>query len=117
MGTELGTETLTLGLRLKSGVRLGGVRPEVVVALVITSTIFSESGDDLVVTSLSDGVHSTRSLHYSGAAFDCRIRHVQDVEGRWEDLTRRIQVALGTDFQVILERKNAHIHVEYQPLR
>lgn len=107
---------LIVALHLKKGVRIGGARPEIAIALVIVTGIFGEEGKDNIVTSLSDGVHSKRSLHYSGAAFDCRIRHIPDVQGRWEWLTEKIQEALGADFQVILERKRPHIHVEYQPL-
>lgn len=103
-------------LRLKQGVRIGGLRPEVVVALIVVEGIFREEQKDAIITSMTDGVHSRRSLHYSGAAFDCRIRHIPDSQDKWEWITKRIQDALGVDFQVILERMGPHIHIEYQPI-
>jgi len=108
---------MIMGLRLKPGVRLGGLCPEIAVAMVVVSGVFADEGEDAVVTSASDGVHSRRSFHYSGSAFDCRIRHIPDTGGKWEWITKKIQQSLGTDFEVLLERKNAHIHIEYQPLR
>lgn len=105
-----------MGLRLKPGVRLGKVTPEIVVAMVVASSVFADFGEDVWVTSCTDGTHSRRSFHYSGAAFDCRIRTLPDT-GAWEKVSAQLQAGLGTDFQVILERKSAHIHVEYQPLK
>lgn len=93
---------------LKKGVRLHGIRPEVVCALVIAHEIYAELDHDLVVTSVIDGKHMRASIHYTGGAIDFRTP-----EGRGETLRQRIAEALGDDFDVVLE--DTHIHVEWQP--
>lgn len=77
--------------------------------------------DVMVVTSISDGVHTTpQSRHYVGLAFDIRytrrrrggvLKTPQYKEAKlW---AMRLQAALGNDWDVVL--KKDHIHVEYDP--
>ncbi len=100
-------------LLLKPGVRITGLRPELVLALVAIERAFQEAGYECVVTSGIDSKHSTGSMHYSGSAVDLRTRHVpaQDLP----NLVTRIRECLGEDFDVVLETD--HLHAEFQPKR
>ena len=95
---------------LKPGVRLQGIRPEVVVALIAAQEIWKSLGVELVVTSCIDGTHSRGSMHYSGSAVDLRSANLGT---NAVSATQRLQTALGNDYDVLLETD--HIHVEYQP--
>lgn len=94
-------------LKLKPGVRLGGMRPELVPALIAAAEVFP----DFIVTSVTDGVHGERSFHYSGLAFDARTRDLS--AGEAEAITERLRDALSACYDVVLE--SDHLHVEYDP--
>jgi hypothetical protein len=101
-------------MKLKSGVRVQGIRPELILAIVIADGVWrDDAGAEMVVTSVTDGRHSRGSLHYTGAAFDIRTRDL--VPDTVPDLAERLRKALGEDYDVVLEA--THIHVEYQPKR
>ena len=99
-------------LKLKEGVRAGGIRPETLLGIQVAASIYASHSIDCIVTSITDGVHSATSLHYAGAAFDLRIRHIT-ATGLTARIRKEMQDALGTDYDVILE--SDHIHCEYQP--
>ena len=96
-------------MKLKEGVRIVGVKPELLIGLMVAEQIFLEHGSELVVTSIIDGKHKQKSKHYSGNAADLRIWYLDDAQKTVEDL----QKALGDDFVVILE--SDHIHMHYEP--
>jgi hypothetical protein len=99
---------------LKPGVRITGIRPETVVAMLVAESIwFEATGKQLVVTSCTDGKHSATSLHYSGAAFDCRTLGLDPPV--LKTLRGLLSKALGVDYDVVLELD--HIHIEFQPKR
>lgn len=99
-------------MRLKDGVRVHGLRPEMVIVLLAAYEVFEATlGVELVVTSAIDGKHSRGSLHYVGQALDLRIRHM--TEGEPEKAAVALRARLGKDYDVILESN--HIHVEFQP--
>ena len=105
-------------LRFKEGVSIRGLRDETVLAVVCAYSIFSDYGLDCVVTSGVDGQHSWGSLHYRGDAFDLRIKHITDLEGKRDgskidEIVEVLSDALTDDFDVVLEED--HIHVEFQP--
>jgi len=56
-----------------------------------------------------DDAHKEDSLHYQGLAEDIRIWDVL------EAFKKRLEEALGLEFEVILEKD--HIHIEYDPHR
>lgn len=95
-------------IALKEGVRLLGIRPELVIAIVITGDVYESFGESLVITSVVDGQHMRASLHYVGAAFGARLPSRNP-----DALRQRLAEALGADFDVVLEE--THIHVEWQP--
>ena len=100
-------------MKLKAGVIIQGIRPELVFALNVADRIYKMFGEILVITSLDDGKHSKLSLHYSGAAADLRTRYFDEMEiGKVADMLRS---DLGVDFDVVIE--SDHIHLEYQPKR
>ena len=97
-------------MRLKKGVRIRGLRPEVVLAAFMANEVCEKLGVEMVITSGTEGKHSWGSLHYSGCAFDFRKWNFSDngVEAR-----KMLSEKLGKEFDVVLER--THIHVEFQP--
>lgn len=95
-------------IQVKPGVRLHGIRPEVVLALMIAERIYDEAGWPLVVTSVIDGEHMRASIHYTGGAVDIRLPKRNKAHFRL-----LIANALGDDFDVVLEK--THIHIEWQP--
>ena len=100
-------------MKLKEGVRIYGIRSELVLALIVCEDVYNEVGTDLVVTSIIDGMHSSGSLHYTGSAVDLRIRNLP--QGRAEAVRDEIAERLGGDFDVVLEAD--HLHLEFQPKR
>lgn len=98
-------------MRLKHGVRMRGIRTELVAAMLAADAACRDADIDCVVTSVTDGVHSRGSRHYAGAAFDLRIRELPP--GGAGRLRADLADRLGGDFDVLLE--DSHIHVEYDP--
>lgn len=101
-------------LSLKPGVKLAGLQPQILLAAVVASEVYSEHGVQLcVITSANDGNHSHTSLHYSGNAIDLRTRNLPP--GAAPEIAKIIKERLGRDFDVLFE--GDHIHIEYQPRR
>ena len=95
-------------IAIKPGVRLHGIRPEIVLALLIINGLYTSVSETVFVTSVIDGSHMRTSLHYVGAAIDVRLPLDNP-----EEMRDRIRNALGFDYDVVLEK--GHIHVEWQP--
>jgi len=100
-------------MQLKPGVKVAGARPELVIAMVIADGVFYDDGYPMTITSVTDGQHSDKSLHYAGAAFDLRTRHLDWAE--IQPIVDTLRHRLGLDYDVVAEAD--HIHVEYQPRR
>lgn len=99
-------------MRLKNGVKLLGIKPELLCGLLIANRIWKEHGKTLVVTSVVDGKHSPKSAHYKGFAADLRTRYFS-IEKK-KIVAMQLQDELGDDFDVVLE--DTHMHLEYDPL-
>lgn len=75
---------------------------------------------DAVCTSGKDGQHKDGSLHYKGLAGDFRTKDLSDAATH--ALAAAIRNRLNGDantnrpYQVVVETKPPHVHVEYQPL-
>ena len=96
-------------MRLKTGVRVFGLRSEIILALMIAEGIWQKYSAELVITGGIEGKHSRGSIHYSGGAVDLRTRELSDAKMATDEL----RSALGDDYDVILE--SDHCHVEFQP--
>ena len=99
-------------MNFKKGVKINGIRAEIVIALMIAQETVRTYNVHyrLTVTSVTDGQHGNGSLHYVGAAADLRINDMMfDVNNYVESL----KIALKENYDVILEKD--HIHIEYQP--
>lgn len=98
-------------IALKKGVRIFGIRPEMVFAHSIVAEVYKEFDRDCIITSCTEGKHSKGSEHYKGDALDYRIRHL--ISGEAERIHAQIKERLGGDFDVVLEK--THIHIEFDP--
>ena len=98
-------------MQLKTGVKLRGLQPELLLALIVADGIYKKYfARDLVVTSVTDGCHKVGSKHFVGQAADLRL---WGLEGRVESIVSALVAALGEDFDVVPEKD--HIHLEYDP--
>jgi hypothetical protein len=115
-------------MRLKAGVRLGLLQPQIVLALQVAEKIFDRYYVDLVITSCNDGRHMEGSKHYTGCAVDLRTKHIDGehtlavfgVSGGEvkQKILRQLKRALGMDFDILLEglgTAHEHIHLEWDP--
>lgn len=99
---------------LKYGVSIQGMRPEMLLGVMVAIEAYRERGYDTVITSATDGKHSATSLHYAGCAVDLRTKHLEDPQEA-EDIAGQLRRALAPHFDVVVEPD--HIHLEYQPRR
>jgi hypothetical protein len=97
-------------MRLKAGVHIIGLKSEALLAIMIAESVFQDTGHDCVLTSVTEGVHETGSIHFQGLAFDLRTR---DLGASLKTVLAELQDRLGPDFEVITEKD--HAHVEYNP--
>ena len=120
-------------MRLKKGASLEGITAPTKTAVETTDVIYLAYGQELVITSGSegspdDGVHLKASKHYTGEAFDCRIRNivkkltvpvtsdsvVDAIDmNKVRAIVKEMRSDLGENFDVVLE--SDHIHVEFDP--
>ena len=96
---------------LKPGVRISGIRPELVLALILIEPVAYKFNTQLTITSISDGKHGANSLHYKGLAVDIRTRNIE--AERRKKFTDAVHAAIGDEFDVVLE--SDHLHVEFDP--
>ena len=98
-------------MKLKPGVTMKGVCPEMVLGLIIVdSVVWRQFQVDPVVTSITDGKHMSGSRHYLGYAADLRIWGIED---KIASVVPALQHALGENFDVVHE--SDHIHLEFDP--
>lgn len=90
---------------------LDGIQPEMAAVFPIIDGTYEKIGYEAILTSGTEGVHGPNSLHPKGLATDWRTRHMR--EDLRLTLVTRLQKNLGKEFQVILETKPPHIHIEF----
>jgi len=95
-------------MKVKSGVKLVGLQLEMRKILIEADKIWKDRGQELVITSTTDGVHSPGSLHPYGYAIDLRTRYFDAVDH--QAIALILQTKLGSKYDVIVHR--THIHVE-----
>src|SRR3990167_7004482 len=98
-------------ISLKGGVRILGLRPELLFAIERAGEVWAEEGLDLTVTSVMEGKHGSGRLPYVGPAFDARISDIPPEKRA--GLKAALALVLGPDFDVVLEAD--HMHIEFQP--
>ena len=100
-------------IRLKDNtVSVKGLKPEMVIALMILRGLFDLYSLPVVVTSGSegfdgDGVHMKGSRHYVGEAVDIRKRQVP--KDLLPEFIAKMRKFLKSDFEVIDEKHHFHI--------
>jgi hypothetical protein len=95
-------------MKVKDGVKLRDLQFIMREVLITADKIWSKYGQELVVTSTGEGVHSPGSLHYYGLAVDFRNHYFNDKTKKlaYKDLLKE----LGDRYTVILE--DTHVHVQ-----
>lgn len=92
-------------------VNIWGLQKEMRPVLKTADKLWKDHGEELVITSARDGVHSAGSLHYYGLAVDLRTHYFSLADQH--KIMQDLQNALGHDYDVIFHK--SHIHVEYDP--
>jgi len=99
-------------ISMKPGVRtFDCLQTETMLGIIIAASVLEKYGYDLTITSVADGKHGPKSLHYAGYAFDFRTRMMRD--GDKQIVASAVSKALGDEYDVVAEK--THIHVEYDP--
>ena len=96
-------------MRLKAGVKVGGLQPEMLLAVMIVQEILRVFNIETVITSGLDGVHSKNSKHYVGRAVDIRTRDIRP--DTLPGIAQELQSRLGGEYYVLLEP--THIHIQF----
>ena len=102
---------------------LRGLSKELIFAMVTADRISQEQFNiELVITGLGGESHKVNSCHYGRLrdngyyidAADLRTRHYSDEQGN--ELIELLREELGTDYQIVDERKSkSHLHIEWDP--
>lgn len=95
----------------EKNVKTNGVQPEILVAIMLVSTVYQDEGYGFVLTDLVSPRPGRRSLHPAGLAFDCRTWDVP--RDALDDLVAKIRDALGDEYDVV--PYETHIHIECDP--
>ena len=93
-------------------VNIWGLKVEMQPVLKNAGKIWKGLGQELVITSGRDSIHSDGSLHYYGYAADLRSRYFTEEEKRIAAGT--LAAELGPDYDVVIHK--THIHAEYQKI-
>lgn len=96
-------------MKVKDGVLLFGLQLEMREVLIEADIVYKKHGQELVVTSTTDGVHSPGSMHPYGYAIDFRTWYFDSEEQI--KVRDELADALGDMYDVVLE--TTHLHVEY----
>ena len=99
-------------ISIKQGVRLAGLKVEMMVALQVVASVYEEHRYSVTITSALDRVHAVHSRHYLGMALDFRIRHIRSCK-LLEQIVKAIKDALGEEYNVRLEKD--HLHISFKP--
>ncbi len=96
-------------MNIKKGVSLQGLKPEILIALMIAEQIWVDSKRELVITAGTDGKHSKTSRHYIGMAVDLRTRYFTAAVKK--SVVKALKRSLGIEYIVVAHK--THIHIQY----
>lgn len=94
-------------MKLKDGAVIAGLHPVMKPAFTFADRLWAAHGEELVVTSGLDGVHSAGSWHYYGLALDFRTNFWEEPEAR--NVYNKLKKHL-VEYDVVWH--DTHIHVE-----
>jgi hypothetical protein len=83
------------------------------VGLLVADRVYQDHGHTLTITSICDSTHASGSLHYKGCAFDCRTAAAGIMQEEADKLKDTLAMALGSEWDVVLEAD--HLHCEWDP--
>jgi hypothetical protein len=100
-------------VKIKEGASLQGLKLIMRPVLQAADRIWSNYGQELVITSGTDSAHSSGSLHYYGFAVDFRTRYFDEPDRHkvFKELSDDLRLK-NRDYCVIWHP--THIHVEYR---
>jgi len=101
-------------MKIKKGVSLQGLRLVMRPVLIEADLIWQKLGQELVITSCTEGEHSAHSLHYYGYALDFRTRYFTQDE-KWEAYCNLVQALEYEGYDIFMH--DTHIHVEYDAIK
>lgn len=97
-------------MRMKSGISVQGLKPEMLIALMVAEETYTFHGYSMVLTSGTEGKHSKASRHYIGMAIDLRTRYFgSPAEKRL--ILKDLREALGSEFVVVSHK--THFHIQF----
>lgn len=99
-------------MQLKEGVKVLGMQPEIVLAVMVCESIYRKYNIEMVITSITDSKHSQFSRHYQGFAFDLRTRNIPS-EATQQKIFDEITKSLTKDFNILNE--GDHFHIGFKP--
>ncbi|MEE9273305.1 MAG: hypothetical protein V3U57_08575 [Robiginitomaculum sp.] len=101
------------GINIKEGADISDLTKEMTDIFDDISKAWADEAPGVtpVITSGSDGTHSTGSLHYDGNAVDLRTNNL--TQAQTMAVASALSTLLGSGYDVVVEID--HIHVEYNP--
>ncbi len=109
-------------MTLLPGVRIVGLKPEILLAMVIVDGIYRHYGLPCDIKSVVDGNHSGgpyhTSSHYGGTSFDVAIPSASlftSISSTPQELFDIIVAHLGSEYFASLNSAGSHIHISYMP--
>ena len=105
-------------MKIKPGVKVLGLRPELLLAVIAAERIWAHYNAEVVITSGTehDGGHRHKSAHWSGRAVDLRVKNL--AHANRPRAAELLAEALGLDYDVLhegIDEPWEHVHVEYDP--
>lgn len=102
-----------MSFRIKKGkgaAKVQGLRPEILLAIIIAKEVFEQHGYECVVTGVTEPGHKS-IVHPLGCGADFRSRHLTPVAKN--EVSQAIADKLSDEYDVVPE--SDHIHVEFDP--